>query len=190
MLRDRRKSRIIAEREDSAFVIVDFQEKLIPHIPNADSIRKNLSRIARAAGILRVPLLVTEQYPRGLGKTDPEIERAVGNVQCIEKISFSCFGEPKFLGRLKGMNVQTLLLGGIETHICIAQTALHALLAGYQVHVLVDAVGSREPAATKTAVNRIKEAGGIVSTTEMALYELMGKAGSPEFKEIQALLAE
>lgn len=181
---------MIAERDESAFVIVDFQEKLIPHIPNADSIRKNLVRIARCAGILRVPLLVTEQYPRGLGRTDSRVDEFIGEVQRIEKISFSCFGEPKFLGRLKGMNVKTLLLCGIETHICVAQTALHALLAGYQVHVLVDAVGSREPAATKTALNRIKESGGIVSTTEMALYELMGKAGSPEFKEIQAILAE
>ncbi len=171
-------------------MIVDFQEKLIPHIPNADSIRKNLCRVARCAGILRIPLLVTEQYPRGLGHTDSEIDSYIGEVHRIEKIAFSCFGEPKFLGRLKGMNVQTLLLGGIETHICIAQTALHALLAGYQVHILVDAVGSREPAATKTALNRIKEAGGIVSTTEMALYELMGKAGTPEFKEIQSILAE
>ena len=171
-------------------MLIDFQEKLVPHIQNSSSIRKNLVRIARAAHILRIPLLVTEQYPRGLGKTDPDLETYIGDVHRIEKISFSCFGEPKFLGRLKGMNVKTLLLGGVETHICVAQTALHGLLAGYQVHVLVDAVGSRETAATKTALNRIKEAGGIVSTTEMALYELMGKAGTPEFKEIQAILAE
>ena len=171
-------------------MIIDFQEKLVPHIPNADSIRKNLTRIARAADILKVPLLVTEQYPRGLGRTDSEVERWIGETERTEKISFSCFGEPAFLGKLKALKVQTLLLSGIEAHICVTQTALHALLAGYQVHILEDAVGSRESAAARAALDRVRQAGGIVSTTEMALYELMAKAGSPEFKQIQALLAE
>ncbi len=185
---DRRRTRIFAEREHSAFLIIDFQERLVPHIADAESILANLIRVCRAADILKVPLLVTEQNPRGLGPTVPELDPYINGVKRIEKMTFSCFGEPKFLGRLKGVNVRTLLIGGIEAHICVAQTALHALLEGFQVHILVDAVGSRSPAAARTAINRLKEAGAIVSCTEMAIFELTGRAGTAEFKEIQKLV--
>lgn len=178
----------VAERDRSAFVIVDFQERLVPHIAGHESIQANLIRISRGAEILKVPLVVTEQNPRGLGPTVSELEECFGGTEKIEKMTFSCFGEPKFSGRLKGLNVRTLLIGGIEAHICVAQTALAAIAEGFSVHVLVDAIGSRNPANAEAAVDRLKEAGAVISTTEMALFELLGRAGTPEFKEVQKLI--
>lgn len=177
-----------AERANSAFVIVDFQERLVPHIAGHEGILANLIRIARGARILNTPLVVTEQNPKGLGPTVPELEAELVGTQKIEKLTFSCLGEPKFCGRIKGLGVRTLLVGGIEAHICVAQTALQALREGFSVHVLADAIGSRNPANTATAIDRLKEAGAVISSTEMALFELLGRAGTPEFKEVQKLI--
>jgi len=185
---DRCGAGILAERDRSVFLVVDFQEKLVPHVADAQDILANLIRLCRAAEILRIPLLVTEQNPGGLGPTVAELEPHIRGVERIEKMTFSCFGEPRFLKRLEELNVDTLLIGGIEAHVCVAQTALHAILRGFQVHILVDAVGSRNPTVARIAVSRLKEAGAIVTCTEMALFELMGRAGTPEFKEILKLV--
>lgn len=180
----------VAKRAESAFVLVDFQEKLAPHISGVDSIRKNLARVLAAAGLLGVPIVATEQYPKGLGPTDSALAPLLGEKARIEKISFSCFGESGFSGKLKEVGARTLVLGGIEAHICVLQTALHALQEGYEVHILSDAVGSRDPRAADLALDRMRQAGAVISSVEMALYEWMERAGSPEFKQIQALLAD
>lgn len=185
---DRKAREMGADRSSSAFAIVDFQERLVPHIAGHESILANLVRIARGAEILKVPLLVTEQNPNGLGPTVSELNECFGENKKIEKMTFSCFGEPKFSGRLKGLGVRTLLIGGIEAHICVAQTALDAVREGFSVHVLVDAIGARNPANATAAIDRLKEAGAVISTTEMALFELLGRAGTPEFKEVQKLI--
>lgn len=180
----------IAKRAESAFVLVDFQEKLAPHISGVESIRGNLARVLTAAGMLGVPIVATEQYPKGLGPTDSALAPLLAGIGRIEKVSFSCFGESGFSGKLREIGVRTLVLGGIEAHICVLQTALHALQEGYEVHVLSDAVGSRDPRAAELALERMRQAGAVVSSVEMALYEWMERAGSPEFKQIQALLAD
>ena len=185
---DRSARKNVAERESSAFAIVDFQERLVPHIAGHENILANLIRICRGAEILKVPLVVTEQNPKGLGPTVPELNELVEGTKKIEKMTFSCFGEPKFSGRLKGLNVRTLLIGGIEAHVCVAQTALGAISEGFSVHVLVDAIGSRNPANVVTAIDRLREAGAVISSTEMALFELLGRAGTSEFKEVQKLI--
>lgn len=178
----------IAGRERTAILVIDFQEKLVPVIPDAVMIQANLVILAKAAGILGVPLLVTEQYPKGLGSTVPALAEELGEVARIEKTSFSCFGEPFFVDNLRRTGVDTLILGGVEAHVCVAQTALEALDAGYKVHILADAVGSRNPEHAKIALERLRDAGGQISCTEMALFELLGKAGTPEFKQIQSLI--
>ena len=178
----------MAEREGSAILIVDCQEKFRPVIPGLDRIVENLVLLIRAARVLRVPILVTEQYPKGLGSTLPELTSHLDGIKVIEKTSFSCFGEPKFIGRLRGMRVRTLIVGGLEAHICVAQTALHALQMGYRVHILADAVGARNDGSVRVAFDRLKMSGATVSSVEMALFELLGRAGTPEFKEIQSML--
>jgi nicotinamidase-related amidase len=185
---EREKGSRLAKRDRTAFLVVDFQEKFMPVIPEAEAILAHLVRICRAARILRVPLLVTEQYPKGLGQTVPELWPYLDGVERIEKVCFSCFGEPKFTGMLEGLKVDTLILAGIEAHVCVAQTAFDAIEAGYQVHILEDAVGSRDPRNARIALDRLREAGAVISSTEMALFELLGRAGTPEFKEIQQLV--
>lgn len=187
MPEDRQGGRI-ANRGGAAFLIVDFQEKFRPVIPNWTGILDNLRRIARAAHTLRIPVLVTEQYPQGLGRTAPELEAELGDAIRLEKIAFGCFREPRFVGKLKGLGVETLLVAGIEAHVCVAQTALQALDEGYRTHVLADAVGSRDPEHVRVAVDRLRSAGAVISCTEMALFELLERAGTPEFKAIQALV--
>ncbi|NUN97068.1 MAG: hydrolase [Candidatus Omnitrophica bacterium] len=178
----------LATRNGAAFLIVDFQERFRPVIPNWGEILENLIRIARAAQVLRAPLIVTEQYPQGLGRTVPELEEHLEGAVRLEKVAFGCFREPKFVGKLKGLGVETLLITGIEAHVCVAQTALQALDEGYRTHLLADAVGSRNGEHVKIAMDRLRGAGAVISCTEMALFELLERAGTPEFKAIQRLV--
>ena len=178
----------ILERECTAILVIDFQERFLPVIPDAEKIQANLVLLAKAARILNIPLLVTEQYPKGLGPTVTALAAELGSAQRIEKTSFSCFGEDAFADNLGRTGVDTLILGGVEAHVCVAQTALGALDKGYRVHILADAVGSRNPEHARIALERLRDAGAVISCTEMALFELLGKAGTPEFKQIQSLI--
>lgn len=178
----------VACRDRTALLIIDVQEKFRPVIPNFQGILEKLVLISRSAGILHIPIIVTEQYPRGLGRTVEELHHVLEGAEPIEKLSFSCFGEERFLEGLQKLGVNTLILGGIEAHVCVAQTALHAVREGYQVHVLEDAVGSRNPEHVRVALERLREAGVVISCTEMAVFELLGCAGTLEFKDIQKLI--
>lgn len=178
----------IAGRQRTAILVIDFQEKFLPVIPDVEKIQANLVLLAKAAGILNIPLLITEQYPKGLGPTVSALAAELGSTQRIEKTSFSCFGENVFADNLERLGVDTLILGGVEAHVCVAQTALDALNKGYRVHILADAVGSRNPEHARIALERLRDAGAVISCTEMALFELLGKAGTPEFRQIQSLI--
>jgi len=174
------------EAEQCALVVVDIQEKLLPPIFNKNTLVKNSQLLIRLAKILHIPALVTTQYSKGLGATVPEIASLLSEVQSIDKLEFGCFGSDQFRARLKSLpgDRNTVLLCGMESHICVTQTALGALNDGYLVHVASDAVGSRAEWNWKVGLDRMKSAGAVISSTEMMMYELLRCSGTPEFKEL------
>ena len=169
-----------------ALIVVDIQEKLLPPIFNKDTMVKNAQLLIRLAKILSIPAMVTTQYSKGLGGTVTEIAWSLGEIRTIDKLEFGCFGSDEFRSGLKMLpgNPNTLLLCGMETHICVTQTALGALNEGYLVHVASDAVGSRSEWNWKIGLERMRAAGAVISSTEMMMYELLRCSGTQQFKEL------
>jgi nicotinamidase-related amidase len=169
-----------------ALVVVDIQEKLLPPIFQKEQLIKNSQLLIRLAGILKLPALMTTQYAKGLGNTVPEIASLLPETQAIDKQMFSCFGSDTFCSLLKRLpgNRNTVLLCGMESHICVTQTALGALREGYIVHVASDAVSSRTEWNWKIGLERMRAAWAVISSTEMILYELLRSSGAPAFKEL------
>jgi nicotinamidase-related amidase len=174
------------QAEQCALVVVDIQEKLLPPIFNKEALVRNSQLLIRLAKILDLPVMVTTQYSKGLGGTVPEIASLLADVTAIDKLEFSCFGSDQFRAHLKALpgNRNTVLLCGMEAHICVMQTALGALNEGYLVHVASDAVGSRAESNWKIGLDRMKSAGAVISSTEMMMYELLRCSGTPAFKEL------
>jgi len=174
------------QAENCTLVVIDIQQKLLPPIFNKEQLVRNTSLLVRLARILDIPVLVTTQYAKGLGETVPEILSLVGDTKPIDKIEFSCFGKDSFCSAAKSVpgNRNTMLLCGMETHICVMQTALGALEQGYLVHVASDAVGSRAEWNWKIGLERMRDAGCVISSTEMMMYELLRKSGTEAFKEL------
>ena len=172
--------------DQCALIVVDIQEKLLPPICERDRLLRNAQLLIRLAGILKIPALVTTQYAKGLGNTVPQISSLLPDTPSIDKLMFSCFGSDVFCNLLKKLPGQrtTVLLCGMETHICVMQTALGALGEGYLVHVAADAVSSRTELNWRLGLNRMQAAGAILSSTEMMIYELLRSSGAPAFKEL------
>lgn len=172
------------EAERCALVVIDIQQRLLPPIFQKEQLVRNAQLLIRAAGILKIPALVSTQYAKGLGGTVPEIASLLPGSEAIDKTLFSCFGSDMFCAALKRVPGQrnTLLLCGMESHICVAQTALAALREGYLVHVASDAVGSRTEWNWKIGLERMRAAGAVISSTEMMIYELMRASSSEAFK--------
>ena len=172
--------------EQCALVVIDIQEKLLPPIFQKEQLVRNAQLLIRAAGILKIPALVSTQYAKGLGGTVPEVASLLGDAQPVDKTLFSCFGSDAFCSLLKRQpgNRNTLLLCGMESHICVTQTALGALREGYIVHVASDAVSSRTEWNWKVGLDRMRGAGAVISSTEMMIYELMRSSSSAAFKEL------
>ena len=179
-------ARLALEPEQCALVVIDIQEKLLPPIYEKDRLVRNAQLLIRAAQILNIPALLSTQYARGLGGTVPEIASLLAGTEAIDKTPFSCFGSEAFcsmLKRLPGMR-KTLLLCGMESHICVTQTALGALREGYLVQVASDAVSSRTKLNWKIGLDRMRAAGAVISSTEMMIYELMRASSSSAFKQL------
>ena len=176
--------------ERTALVVIDLQEKLLPAIANRERVLRNGVLLLNLANVLALPVVLTTQYSRGLGPTVPEVLAAAPGVAPMDKTSFGCFGSPEFLDRLKalGGTRDQLVVAGIESHICVAQTVLGALEHGYTVHVASDAVGSRSEENRAVGMNRMERAGALVSSTEMAIYELLGRSDGSAFKKMLPLL--
>jgi len=174
------------EADQCALVVVDMQSKLLPPIFQKEQLVRNSQLLIRAAGILKIPALVSTQYAQGLGGTVPEISALLPQTEPIDKQLFSCFGSDVFCAMLKRLpgNRNTLLLCGMESHICVMQTALGALREGYLVHIASDAVSSRTEWNWKIGLDRMRAAGAVISSTEMMIYELMRSSGSAAFKEL------
>ncbi|MBV8207492.1 MAG: isochorismatase family protein [Acidobacteria bacterium] len=167
-------------------MIVDIQEKLLPPIFEGERLVRNARLFLRLAGILRLPVLATTQYARGLGPTVPAINDLLpGGTEIYDKQDFSCFGSQAFCAATAASaHREQLVILGMETHICVLQTALAALERGYAVHVIADAVGSRSEFNWRIGLERLRDAGAVISTTEMAIYELLKGSGTQAFKQM------
>ena len=179
-------ARLPLSAERCALVVIDIQEKLLPPIFQKEQLVRNSQLLIRLAGILKIPALMTTQYAKGLGNTVPEIASLLPETSPIDKQLFSCFGSDEFCSMLKRLpgNRNTVLLCGMESHICVMQTALSALREGYIIHVASDAVSSRTEWNWKIGLERMRAAGAVISSTEMMMYELLRSSGNPAFKEL------
>ncbi len=179
----------ILEREKTALVIVDLQEAFRSPIPDFSLIIGQTSILVRGFRILEVPIIITEQYPKGLGRTAEEILYSLpDDAEFIEKTTFSACGATSFSEKLKALGATQIVLAGIEAHICVNQTAHDLLNEGFQVHLLLDCISSRITHDKYTGIEKMKRSGVIPSNVEMALFELMQDAKHEKFKEIQQLV--
>ena len=170
-------------KENAVLIFIDVQGRLAELADGADALFKNLRRLLEGMKALDVPVIVTEQIPEKLGPTREEFQPFI-TTPPVTKTSFSCCGEPAFLKSLEKTDRRHVILCGIETHVCVYQTAMHLLESGYEVYAVADAVSSRDPANKALALRRMKSEGVKLTGTEMVLFELLGDAKDPAFKSI------
>ncbi len=176
------------QNEDTLLAVVDIQERLFPHIYEHDVLEKNCNILISGIQILNIPILVTEQYSKGLGPTIASVVTTLRNYDPLEKITFSCCGEPSFLAALEKSGRKNILLCGIEAHVCVLQTALDLSKDGYQPVIVADCVSSRKIYDKRVAIDRMKQSGVTITTYESILFECCRKAGSEQFKAISRLV--
>ncbi len=177
---------------DTVLLVIDVQERLVPAMKKGELVVWNTRRLIDGAKLFGVPVIVTEQYPKGLGPTVPELAAALPeSTPVLEKKAFSACLVPAFLDELrKRKTVRKVLLAGIESHVCVLQTALDLLSLGYEVHPVVDAISSRFAADYDTALRRLESSGALLTTTESALFQWCRTADAPQFKEISRIVRE
>ncbi len=179
----------LLDASDSVLALIDIQEKFRPAIAGIEELIKRTEILARAALRLGVPVLATEQYPKALGPTVAEIKRWLPDSQAYPpKMGFSSLACDPFREALAASGRKQVLLAGIEAHVCVLQTGMGLLASGYSVYVAEDAVSSRKPSDRAAALDRLARHGAERVTTEMAVFEWLRQAGTPEFKELQALI--
>jgi len=177
----------IPQREHTALLVIDVQEKLIPVIHDGEKLFENVNKLLRGAEILGLETLVTEQYPKGLGHTCAEITLPE-NPTVIEKITFSCMLSEPVKDQLKLTNIKDIVICGAEAHICVLKTALDAIKEGYNVYIVADAVSSRTQYNKILGLKHARQSGAHIVSVEMILFMLMDKAGTDEFKAISKLI--
>jgi len=175
-------------KEDAVILIVDIQERLAAVMKEKDGVIRNNLHLVELAKLLEIPVMVTEQYPKGLGITVGEIRDALPYYRPVEKMTFDCCGQPTFLAELKEHNRSTVILTGMETHICVLQTCIGLLKGGMNVHLVQDAVCSRTKQNWKIGVEFMRTAGAVVTCTETILFQLLRVAGTEEFKKISKMI--
>jgi isochorismate hydrolase len=171
--------RKLLEREESLLIIVDMQERLLPAMAHRESVAQNVNRLISFSDIIALPLVVTEQAK--LGPTVVNFSQRTQSVKPISKVAFNCFLSDEFTDVIQRSGRKSLILTGLEAHICIMQTALHAA-SNFDVHVVRDAISSRTDDNCTTAIDRMRMSGITITSTEMVIYELLKKAGTEEFK--------
>ncbi|MCC6797216.1 MAG: hydrolase [Candidatus Hydrogenedentes bacterium] len=176
------------DRNNAALVVIDYQERLLPKIHGAEAVTEQAIKLIRFARELDIPILWTEQYPKGLGHTVETVAAELRGKTPIEKTAFGCLGDTNFATAVDNTGRKQLLLTGIEAHICVMQTALLALEKNYAVFIPRDAVGSRFPNEYDAGLSRLERAGAEIVTTEMAIFEMLREAGTPEFKKALPLI--
>lgn len=179
---------MILNTETSLLFVVDIQERLLNAVFNTGQLEKNSEILAGMSSILSIPVLITEQYPKGLGETIPAIKNNITDAKFYEKTAFNALLDMDLLSDLKQSGRNQIILCGIETHICVHQTAYSLIENGFEVHLAKDCCGSRSLDEYVTALKHMRSYGVEVKSTEMILFELLKGAKHPKFKELQALI--
>jgi nicotinamidase-related amidase len=177
--------------DKALLLVIDMQEKFIPVLSDVDKVLALQYQLITGCSLLDVPIVVSEHYPKGLGTTDNALLNAVKTAKThtiIEKTHFGCCAEPGFMDTLDGFRRNQIVVCGIEAHVCVNQTVIGLLNAGYDVFLVEDAITSRNPAHTELAMRKLNAMGAVPSNVEMALFELMHHAKHPQFKAVQALI--
>jgi nicotinamidase-related amidase len=176
--------------KETLLLVIDVQGRLAQGVFQPAVLESNISKLVRACSILEVPVLLTEQYPKGLGHTVEALKELLpGNVP-VEKLSFSCCGDVEFMRQLRSFKRNNILVVGIETHVCVYQTAVDLVEFGYTVHLVTDAVSSRSEENKLLGIRCIEKAGAFLTSTEMAVFELLRVAGGEQFKAISKIIKE
>lgn len=176
------------QRDDAVLVAVDFQTKLMPAMADPQTLEETVVRLAKGAKALKIPVIVTQQYTKGLGPTTAPIAEALGDFEPVEKLTFSAMGEPAFLRALEASGRKSVILIGIEAHICVQQTALELMEKGYSVYVIQDCIASRKESDYLCSQKRMAAAGAVITTYEAVLYELLRGAKAEGFKAVSAIV--
>ena len=174
--------------ENACVVVIDFQRGLMPSIKNGEKIEQRAAMFIKGCKVLDIPVVVTQQYTRGLGETTDTIKDALGEFSWFEKTSFSCCGADGFMESLEASGKKDIILTGVEAHVCVMATALDLVEKGYNVYLLADCVSSRKGFDAKIALKRMEKAGVVITTAEAALFEMLLDAKHPLRKEISALV--
>jgi nicotinamidase-related amidase len=175
-------------KQNIAVLVIDIQEKLFPAMAGKEELLANCLKLIKGLQILRIPLVVTQQYSKGLGETIPEIASQIQNFSFIEKRDFSCCGEPSVLSRIGELEAKNIIICGIESHVCVLQTALDLKESGFNPVIVMDAVSSRHPASIDLAKERFRYENIMMTSTESILFELTRSSAAPEFKAISILV--
>lgn len=179
---------MLIRHDESLLLVIDVQERLAPAIEGGGQVVQRAELLLRAAKRLGVPMLATEQYRKGLGLTLAVLCEQLPPERRIEKLAFSAWQEPAFAEALKGEGKRQILVAGMECHVCVLQTVLDLLDAGYEVFLIRDAVGSRKAIDREAGLARMERAGAVPVTAEMVVFEWLGRAGTPEFKDLIDLI--
>jgi nicotinamidase-related amidase len=179
---------MVLSAQSSQLIVIDIQERLLPAIDGGERIVNRTALLLKAAQELAVPVLASEQYPTGLGKTVPALAEALLAEDVIEKLEFSLPAAPGALQRIHDRGRKQVVVAGIEAHICVLQTAMSLMDHGFSVHVVADAIGSRDPDNKAFAVDRLRQAGISVVTTEMVVFEWLERAGTDTFRTLSRLV--
>jgi nicotinamidase-related amidase len=176
------------KKEDTILVVIDMQEKLMPAMYNREKTEEQNIRLAKGMKVLGVPVIVTTQYAKGLGKTIDSMEEVLEGCPILDKFTFSAYRNEEFRKTLEASGRKTVVITGVESHVCVQQTAMDLIEAGYKVAIAMDCVSSRSEESLKTAAWTLSSAGALLTCAESILFELLESAKAPEFKQISAIV--
>lgn len=179
---------MLIRSDESCLIVIDMQERLVPAMQAPARTIRNARILVTAARRLEVPTLLTEQYPKGLGRTVPELAKAAEGMPVLEKMHFSCMEDQGFAEAFRALGRKQAIIAGMEAHICVMQTAANLMEAGYEVFVVTDATSSRTLESEKACLDRLNACGAGIVTTEMVVFEWLGAAGTEAFKELLPLV--
>ena len=174
----------VAEREKSMLLVVDVQQAMLKAIDTWESTLRRVNQLIQAAQLLDIPILVTEHYKKGLGETVPEVKNAVGQAAFFQKEYFSACLEDDFLETVRKLGRPKIVIVGMETHVCVLQTGMDLIQAGYQLHVVKNALASRYEEDWKTAVKLFRDAGAVITTAEIVIFQWACRSNTEEFRKI------
>ena len=178
------RSEYITTRQDSLLLIIDFQQAMLKAIDSWEKISHKVRQLIRASNTLDIPILLTEQYKKGLGQTLPELLREIDSPQVFQKEHFSACLEENFIPAVQSFNRKKIVVVGMETHVCVLQTCLDLITSGFQVHLVADAVASREHKNRDIAIELLRQAGAVISSTEIVIFQWALRANTDVFRKI------